>query len=253
MVFDSVAGRGRNSFAHTLRRKIRGRSAIILMGVLILHGCSSKPPTAKISSVATSVVREDFPLSTGSYWIYQGKVKWQDGTQTRESPITWKMAVARSEQIGKFNVSFVQGHPEDLAWYVPGKARENHVIVSADGKYYELTAVEDLSLLLSDETEISKKLSGIPPFMELPLRPGSCYEKADCWEVGVPLPAKIEKINTPVVRDDAVEYKLEHRSPAGHTSLQFVPGIGITSYVYERFGTPGEAEVQLVEFHPGGN
>jgi len=229
------------------------RSSIILTGLLILHGCSTKTPTAKVSSVSTSVIREDFPLVTGSYWIYEGKVKWQDGTQIRESPITWKMAVARSEQIGKFNVSFVQGHPEDLAWYVPGKARENHIIVSADGKYYELTAVEELSSLLSDETEVSRKLSGIPPFMELPLRPGTCDRKSDCWEVGAPLPANIQKIKTPVVRDEAVEYKLEHRSAAGQTALHFVPGIGITSYEYERIGTSGGTKVELVEFHPGGN
>src|SRR5262245_33476961 len=126
MVFDSVMGRGWNSFS------------IVLIGVFFLLGCSSQTPSVK-SALPASTLREDFPLSTGTYWIYQGNVKWQDGSQTKESPITWKMAVARSEQIGKFHVSFVQGHPQDLARYVPGKARANHIIISADGKYYELT------------------------------------------------------------------------------------------------------------------
>ena len=250
MVLDSVMGRGRNLLS------------IALIVVFLLPGCSSQTPTVKTSSVPTSALREDFPLIAGSYWIYQGIVKWQDGTKTKESPITWKMAVARSEQIGKFHVSFVQGHPEDLARYVPGKARENHVFINADGKYYELNAVEDLSSLLSDERKISEKLNGITPFMELPLRPGSCIgqsasldigEKTDCWQVGEPLPADIEKIKTPVVRDNAVEYKLESRSSAGTTVLQFVPGIGIKSYEYKRFGATGEANMRLVEFHPAGN
>jgi len=203
--------------------------------------------------VQRSTLREDFPLDAGTYWIYKGTVQWQDGKDSRDSPITWKMAVARSERVGKYEVSFVQGHPEDLEWYVPGKARANHVFVSVKGKYYEITTVENLSALLS-ETEIANKLSTLHPFMVLPLNPGECTQnRTDCWEVHEPRPAKLENINTPVVRDNAAEYELSLHSSSGQTSMRFVPGIGITSYSYKRYGGPGTADLHLVEFHPGGN
>lgn len=228
--------------------------AILVIAASVLHGCSSnKTSPVTTTTVQQSTLREDYPLDAGTYWIYKGTVQWQDGKDTRVTPITWKMAVARSERVGRYEVSFVQGHPEDLEWYVPGKARANHVFVSVEGKYYEITMAENLSALLS-ETEIANKLSTIHPFMVLPLKPGGCLEnRADCWEVREPQPADLQNINTPVVRDNAAEYELSLHSSSGQASMRFVPGIGITSYVYKSSRAPGAADLHLVEFHPAGN
>jgi len=47
------------------------------------------------------------------------------------------------------------------------------------------------------------------------------------------------------------EYVVAYRTLPDHQVATYVPGIGMTSYVYSHHGTVSEVNVKLVEFHAG--
>jgi len=50
--------------------------------VLALSACSQEsttPLASQTTQVPAKAATDDFPLSQGAYWIYEGKVKWQMG------------------------------------------------------------------------------------------------------------------------------------------------------------------------------
>ena len=47
------------------------------------------------------------------------------------------------------------------------------------------------------------------------------------------------------------QFLLSFRTRPDHTIIEFVPGIGITRYVYVHHGTVAEADVKLIEYYPG--
>ncbi len=47
------------------------------------------------------------------------------------------------------------------------------------------------------------------------------------------------------------QYRLALRTLPDHTLIDFVPGLGITHYIYSHHGTLAQAEVELVEYRAG--
>ena len=44
------------------------------------------------------------------------------------------------------------------------------------------------------------------------------------------------------------EYRIGYRTNPAHVLVYFVPGLGITRYVYRHHGTPASTDVRLIEF-----
>ena len=241
------------------------RMLAVLTLTSLCAACSSKgPPSSSQPSSslppANAKVGEGFPLKAGSYWVYKGTVKWQDGTEAKETSVAWRMEVIRSERVGKYEVTFLEGHPEDLAWFTPGKPRGIHVFVNDGGRYYELGSVTDPGSLLADEATLESHLQPESVFLELPLNKGMCLGRAPdiqrddnmyCWSVGAPTSYAPQGVTGIPSGNPFFDYELSFRSLPDHTMIHFVPGIGITSFVYGHHGTLSEADVHLIEYHPG--
>jgi hypothetical protein len=232
-------------------------AAALLLAILGTSACRpASPPPAPDNATAAS---DDFPLHPGSYWVYRGTVKWQDGIETRETEVSWRMEVVRSQRVGRFTVFVLEGHPEDLAWFVPGKPRGGHIFVKDGGRYYEIRSTENLAMLLSDEAEIQKNLNADGLFLELPLKNGMCLGKDPkqkrrddmyCWSVGAPSAASLADVKGIPADRHFLEFELAYRSNPDDTLIRFVPGIGIASFAYSHHGSISEADVHLVEYHP---
>jgi|SRR6185295_14551220 len=233
-------------------------SIVLTLAILGLASCS---PPAPISSPqdSTTDTAEGFPLNPGTYWVYKGTVKWLDGREKRESNVSWRMEVGRVERVGRYEVSILEGHPEDLRFFVPGKPRAGHIIVKDGNKYYEIQSATNPAALLSDESKIKEKLNSESLFLELPLQNGACLgrdpdykgdENMYCWSVGAPKPAMLDGVKGIPYGRSYLAYELAYRSTPEHTFIRFVPGIGITSYIYGHHGALSEVDVQLIEYHP---
>ncbi len=245
----------RASIAESIRMLL---CAFPLACAMLAMSCSSAetPPPAPHPSIATA---EEFPLTVGTYWVYQGNVKYEEAGKVKETKVAWRMEVMRVNQVGRYEVVLLQGHPNDLAWFGPGKPRGGHVIVRDRNKYYEIPP-EDLDKVLSDETHIASLLKPEHQFLEFPLPAGKCFgvdpglpprqDAMYCWSVAGPKSVDLSNIEGVGIRGMHDEFELVYRTNPDHTIVHFVPGIGMTSYAYVHHGTVSEADVHMTEFHP---
>ena len=220
---------------------------------------------APLSAMAEKPTYEGLSLRAGTYWIYRGVVKWtrMNSHEVREGVLSWKMDVVRSARVGRYEVALLKGHPADLAWYESGKPRGDHLIVRDAGRYYRLGLRDpgkELAALLSDVTQLESRLDSDALFLDLPLREGTCFgedpdAKRDdmfyCWYVEKEMRRTLDGVKGISPTKQIVMFRLSWRSNPDHTFVDFVPGVGITRYVYGHHGTVSEADLRLVEYHPG--
>lgn len=225
------------------------------------------PKRQDIASAVRVETCDGFPLSAGTYWIYRGTVKWTPATSTsievREELLNWKMEIVRSARVGPYEVARLKGHPDDLAWYVPGKPRGDYLIVRDDKRYYLLRLLDpgkELEALMSDRTVLEARLNSYTLFLDLPLRKDIRFAedpdaKRDdilyCWYVEKESRLTLDGVRGFSHKSPVVRFSLSYRSLPDHTFVDFVPGIGIMRYVYGHHGTASETDLQLVEYHPG--
>lgn len=240
---------------------MRGTGGAVLVAVILTTACSWKG--AAQSQVD---VPEGLPLSNGTTWVYQGIIKWtRSGSgEVVEKPVTWKMEVLERLSRGQVTAAVVKGHPLDLAHFENGKAPGDYLMVRVGpGKYYLLrqNRRDEALQRLRDENDL---LHGLvrdeEMFLDTPLVPGKIYgevaqitrqDLSYSWIVESVGPAKLDGIKGIPPRGQKVQYELVHRTRPDHQIIDFVPGIGITRYIYGHHGTVSEIEVKLVEFRRG--
>ncbi|MCB0194207.1 MAG: hypothetical protein KDJ65_19810 [Anaerolineae bacterium] len=237
--------------------------SVILL--LFLTACTQPDvePTPTTAPTATpeptAIPRADFPLEKGATWAYEGTVKWQEGSDVLEDNITWTMEVI--DTIERLHVKgyLLRGMPLDLAWYEPGKEPGTHVIVQVGTKYYygdqttwqRLQDQDDLLMELVTEWGL---------FLDLPLQADKYFgETAQItrsdfsyfWVIEAEEIVSLEHVAGLDATGERTQYSLAFRTLPDHQLVDFVPGVGITHYVYVHHGTVSEADVRLVEFQPG--
>lgn len=226
--------------------------AIFLLMIVIASGCVVGQAAAP-APASPAPEPAYFPLAKGAYWVYEGLVRWQAGTQVLEQPITWTMEVRDVVERGPVTGYLLRGHPADLAWYTPGKRAGDYVIVQVDNRYY--LAEAEIWPRLMDETD---QLFGLVEegqlFLAAPLQPGQVFGEADqitrldrsyCWVV-----QHKESVQLAAVEERVIQYRLMFRTRPDHQVVEFAPGVGITRYVYGHHGTVSDVDVRLVEYRP---
>src|SRR5262245_61232464 len=66
-----------------------------------------------------------------------------------------------------------------------------------------------------------------------------------------PAQSKIEGVKGMSSNQQFIEATISYYANTDHTWFRFVPGVGITSYIFGHHGSVSEAELKLVEFHLG--
>ncbi len=240
---------------------MKGIGGAVLVTVILAAACSWKG-----AAQSPEETPEWFPLSKGTTWVYKGTSKWtRTGSgEVAEKPVTWRMQVLETLTRDQVTAAVVKGYPLDLAHLEDGKAPGDYLIVRVGpGKYYLLRQLrtEEVLRRLRDENDL---LGGVVRedeiILDAPLVPGKIYGEADLitrqdkmysWIVEEARPAELRGIKGIAPAGGKMEYEITQRTLPDHQIVEFVPGIGITRYVYGHHGTVSETDVKLVEFRRG--
>jgi hypothetical protein len=196
-----------------------------------------------------------FPLAKGSYWIYEGQRKGQEaghGPKVSSKKITCRTEVVdRIERAGVM-AAVVRGYPvcgEDLK-----------VLASVDGHHFYLLPAESsvlkrlkdpadalVDLVRDDQIELVLPLVKGERFCE-----SSQMTRPDGFYCSVVEQQRREKLSGVSGVSGGVErtvYEITFRTLPDYTAMDFVPGVGITSYDYIHHGTIEEEHLKPVRFH----
>jgi hypothetical protein len=207
-----------------------------------------------------------FPLSKGTYWIYQGKTKWSIPNKVIEKNLTWKMEVIDTIEKGQYFIAIMKGHPHDLAWYQESKERSDYLIIRKGSNQYYI-AFDALMKKILDKAKtnpelLDKLLDDNSLYIDLPLYAGKKYGDPEqlgrpdnyyCWFVESEKQISLENIKGLPSNQTVTQYQLRFYTLPDHMVIKFVKGIGITGYIYVHHGTVSETDQRLIEFYKGVN
>lgn len=193
-------------------------------------------------------------MAPGTYWIYQGEVRWtHDTDQFGAAKITWRTEVRRFFEYGNIRAALISGWPSDLNWS-DGKSQPSESLLVESGNKFYLIAKErsedvlrrldrpDASLsdlLLDDDLLFGWPLTTHQKFCDAESRARS--DDMYCWLVESVLRSSTSRGQT--------EYTLVYRTNPDHALFTFVPNIGIVAYEYHHHGTVADTTLKLTEFH----
>jgi len=217
------------------------------------------------SATGQSKTDDDFPLTLGTYWVYQGFVRSSvQGSETAKTTrVTWKTSVTRTIHVGGLTLAVIKGMPGDLDWSEGDATPSLSVVIrTLDAKFYLIEGDEAKSLL--SELDHPQYSWGQVPidddwFLQLPLAEGKEFCSAEgmkrtdglyCWVVGPAHPVPLTGVNG-AQPGEHVAYRVEYATLPDDMEFDFVPGIGMVTYEYHHHGTTAETELRLIEFHDG--
>jgi hypothetical protein len=204
-----------------------------------------------------------FPLAPGTFWTYEGIVRWTIvGTnRVSERIVRLKMRVIKLIERDGMQIARVSDFPADLDW-TDGTAPEveSLVVQTKEGHLYRLDpASTEVSLqrFQDPNDKLVNLLQVDDLFLEPPLHVGKKFCDPEgmaredthyCWLVESIVAKQFPGIKG-VSPGRHKAYDLIFRTNPDHISFQFVPGVGLTRYSYHHHGTVADTELRLVEFH----
>jgi hypothetical protein len=217
------------------------------------------------SSRASEDARQGFPLTPGTEWTYRGFVTSadEDSSTGKVTAVTWKMSVVRVIERDGVSAALVSGFPGDLNWSEGHADPQTSMLIrTEDSKFYldSEWSTQAVSDQLDDPKYSLRDLIDADDwFLQLPLAEGKKFCDAEamarddeeyCWITGPPHPAALKDVKG-VAAGARTAYEIRYETNPDDTEIEFVEGIGITSYEYHHHGTIAETELHLAEYHPG--
>jgi len=190
-------------------------------------------------------VKHVFPLSPGTTWTYSGDVRWtvSNTNHVRRARVGWQTRIVSARNSGATTAAVVSGFPFDLAWYEPQQKPGYAVLIENPRGVF----VKRVNGKPEAEAFAQRAIAGEErgkQILRYPVRIGDCVSDDSeprvgeyCWSVE----RRIREAR-------GVAWEIVHRTGADHQILHIVPGVGITSYVYEHHGTVSSANVRLSKF-----
>src|SRR5574341_903366 len=236
--------------------------AILGILFLLVSSCSNQQTTVLLvqpTAYPSAFVADYFPLAQGSYWVYEGNVKWQVNSDVFEKTMQWKMegvdVVKRNDVIG-FKML---GAPWDLEFYDDGKKPSEYSFIKVgSSRYYEGT-VENYYRMMDENDLLRDLVTENDLFLDIPLVDGEKFcdafsitrtDSLYCWLVGE-TQAKLSNVKGVDTTNSMTEFVISQYTGPDYSTYKFVPGIGITQFRYSHHGSPSEVDVKLIEYHSG--
>ena len=196
------------------------------------------------------------PLATGRSWTYRARVSWSPAgsTTSRDTTITWTTRVLDVRTRDSIDVALVQDWPTALAWWEPRQQPDSTFLVCTGHRLYQVASHRGAPSALRDSLLAGRRLPAIDDLLlQLPLRDGDLYgrdraERTDtyyAWYVEAVVRAPARLIRVGVRRTDSV-YTVAYRTMPDHQIMDYVPGFGLTGYVFAHHGTVSAATAELV-------
>ena len=205
--------------------------------------------------------RPMLPLVRGTSWVYRGRIettvsKKGSGHVIRRQ-VTHTMEVRAVERDGRATVALLKGHPRDIPWSERRPPRGAYFLIqSSTGGVYLMREQGGSALEHWRETgELPDRHAMV---LDRPLRVGRTFggeelasQRPDKWYQWHVEAARCVRVRgVPGVDPERLrrEYRLAYRTNPADEIVYFVPGLGITRYVYRHHGTVADVDVRLVEF-----
>lgn len=204
-----------------------------------------------------------FPLTQGTYWVYQGSVAWFDQAKhkTAASRVSLKMAVDRVFEKEGMVFGEISGYPADLN-FTTGQANPSRWILTESPKHQIFLRELDPSMRLpvagNPGSAFDSFMTEDDLLFEWPMARGRKYCDAEaakredemyCWVVESAGEKNLESV-TGLSLASAPVFTISYRTNPDDTQIELSPGIGIVAYRYHHHGTSAETDVKLIEFHP---
>lgn len=206
---------------------------------------------------------DSFPMREGTFWVYRGVVRWYDMQlqKTASSTVTSKCEVLHVHRRESLVIALMRGFPWDFDWS-EGDANPSDWLIAktGSGKVYVLDGEklqEDLKRLDNPTDALQDMLREDDLLMKLPLKKGMkcCDAEARmrpddryCWVVAATRDAALNGVKG-LKPGEYKSFLVQYVTNPDDTELEFVPGLGFTSYRYHHHGSVADTEMKLVEYH----
>jgi hypothetical protein len=196
-----------------------------------------------------------FPMTKGTTWTYTGTVGFQgQDTKMEEVHLSWKAELVDSVDRGASKAALVRGDPRDLIWYSKETKRGCYLAIAVENR--ELYFQSSPACVLP-KGDLSSSLNADNLLLKLPARVGDTFaadpeRKNDgryAWSVESHDQVSLSDVKGVPAGRKFDAYVLMYRTNPDHQIVTFVPGVGLTEYVYSHHGTPSEVHMKLIEFH----
>lgn len=214
-----------------------------------------------LTALAAVMPCPELPLAPETSWTYRAEVAWTavNSTTIERDTIDWTTTILTLQTLDSISVATVRNWPSRLAWWEPDQPPVTSVLICTGGRVYHLEPLEGTTQGLVDSLLTGlRRPSQDDLILQFPLRTGELFgrDAADrddtfyAWyvEAAEPVPADLARMQAG--RSDSL-YTLAYRSLPDHQLVDFVPGLGVTRYIYGHHGTVAEASAELVEYHSG--
>ena len=234
---------------------------ISLLSIALIISCSCE------KEIQPSRGIQEFPLSKGAYWVYQGNTKWTKrdlSGEVIERTLTWKMEVVDTITRGHVYAAVLKGHPGDLNFYHEGKEPGDYLIIRVGReKYYILDGKamkRPLGILRREGNFLGGLVRESQLFLDLPLNPGKVFgesghvtrqDRSYCWFVENEQPVELKEVKGISSKGKMFQYRLVFDTVPWYEIIEFVLGVGITRYTFFHHGTVSETDLRLIEYHKG--
>lgn len=209
-----------------------------------------------------------WPLTKGTYWIYEGDVSWvEQNPATGQNQVYHKHLLWKSEVVDAVESQgayLLRGFPTDLAWYKSTTQPADRLLLHVGTDYYETTnkAAEIFQRIKGPgyraTTEPKGDTNTANLLLSTPLALGKRLDSSDviaalftsryCRVVESVTPFDPRTVRNAPELDHPQCYSITCHTNPDNDELDFVPGLGITSYSYLHHGTTMEVSVYLKEF-----
>jgi hypothetical protein len=232
-----------------------------IASVLVLFVLAIQPQSA----VSVQSSPDSFPLTAGTYWVYEGRSRWQaDDGSIQSARRRWRMEVPQTIDRGDVTVAVAKGFPGDDASERDEREPREYLIVKTASKDYFFVdgATPDEVFNASSSPEaLSDLLTKKDEFfaLDFPLSPGKTYAQDDpantrtdtmyAWHVESRRKARLNGVRGVSRSRSVTTYRIAYRIQSDDTVVEFVPGIGITRFIYSHHGSVSDVDARLVEFH----
>lgn len=208
-----------------------------------------------ITALALAADRDSiWPTTKGAYWLYRADLQSQQPAGILATQITWRMEVVDTFRRGPVRAALMRGHPADLAFYTPGAQPRFWVLARSGDRYYILREPAAWSRLHDPADSLSGLIATQNEFFSLPMKSGDLFAqdpKRDDnfygWYLEDVRPANLSEVPSAPALPDTQEYLLVNRTMSGTEMVTFIPGIGISRYVYHHNGTVSDVDAVLIE------
>jgi hypothetical protein len=202
-----------------------------------------------------------FPLTQGTYWVYQGTVTWFDQAKHKASQakVSLKMTVERVLQREGTILAEIQGYPADLN-FTTGETHPSRWILAESSRHQvflrQLDPSTPLPLTKSPGSAFDSFMTEEDLLFEWPLARGNKYCDAEstkralyCWVVESQGSKNLEAASS-LVSGNTQVFTIACRTNPDETRIELSRGAGIIAYHYRHHGTTAATGVNLTEFHP---